>query len=135
MEARLTALNLSHYAAALRAHEIDDDILKLMTVADLREAGLDAAAAQRLHADVAGVAAPNSGGVAAGAPKSGVAAAHVGGVAVLSSSCAVADRRCAIVLEALAPVGLRCKGLEPAGDNWRILQGAATCILRRHARI
>jgi len=58
MEARLTALNLSHYAAALRAHEIDDDILKLMTVADLREAGLDAAAAQRLHADVAGVAAP-----------------------------------------------------------------------------
>ena len=58
MEARLAALNLSHYAAALRGHEIDDDILKLMTVADLREAGLDAAAAQRLHADVAGVAAP-----------------------------------------------------------------------------
>ena len=58
MEARLAALNLSHYAAALRGHEIDDDILKLMTVADLREAGLDAAAAQRLHADVSGVAAP-----------------------------------------------------------------------------
>ena len=58
MEARLASLNLSHYAAALRGHEIDDDILKLMTVADLREAGLDAAAAQRLHADVAGVAAP-----------------------------------------------------------------------------
>ena len=58
MEARLAALNLSHYAAALRGHEIDDDILKLMTVADLREAGLDAAAAQRLHANVAGVAAP-----------------------------------------------------------------------------
>ena len=58
MEARLASLNLSHYAAALRGHEIDDDILKLMTVADLREAGLDAAAAQRLHANVAGVAAP-----------------------------------------------------------------------------
>ena len=58
MEARLASLNLSHYAAALRGHEIDDDILKLMTVADLREAGLDAAAAQRLHADVSGVAAP-----------------------------------------------------------------------------
>ena len=58
METRLASLNLSHYAAALRAHEIDDDILKLMTVADLREAGLDAAAAQRLHADLSGVAAP-----------------------------------------------------------------------------
>ena len=58
MEARLASLNLSHYAAALRGHEIDDDILKLMTVADLREAGVDAAAAPRLHADVAGVAAP-----------------------------------------------------------------------------
>ena len=58
MEARLAALNLGHYTAALRAHEIDDDILKLMTVADLREAGLDAAAAQRLHADVSGVSAP-----------------------------------------------------------------------------
>ncbi|CAH0380000.1 unnamed protein product [Pelagomonas calceolata] len=58
MEARLAALNLSHYAAALRGHEIDDDILKLMTVADLREAGLDPTAAQRLHADVSGVAAP-----------------------------------------------------------------------------
>ena len=58
MEARLASLNLSHYAAALRAHEIDDDILKLMTVADLREAGLDPTAAQRLHADVSGVAAP-----------------------------------------------------------------------------
>ena len=46
MEARLAALNLSHYTATLQAHEIDDDILKLMTVADLREAGLDAAAAQ-----------------------------------------------------------------------------------------
>ena len=40
MEARLAALNLSHYTATLQAHEIDDDILKLMTVADLREAGL-----------------------------------------------------------------------------------------------
>ena len=58
MEARLAALNLGHYTAALRAHEIDDDILKLMTVADLREAGLDATAAQRLHADVSGVSAP-----------------------------------------------------------------------------
>ena len=58
MEARLADLNLGHYTAALRAHEIDDDILKLMTVADLREAGLDATAAQRLHANVAGVAAP-----------------------------------------------------------------------------
>ena len=58
MEARLASLNLSHYAAALRGHEIDDDILKLMTVADLREAGLDPTAAQRLHADVSGVAAP-----------------------------------------------------------------------------
>ena len=58
MEARLAALNLAHYTATLHAHEIDDDILKLMTVADLREAGLDAAAAQRLHADVSGVAAP-----------------------------------------------------------------------------
>ena len=66
MEARLTALNLSHYAAALRGHEIDDDVLKLMTVADLREAGLDAAAAQRLHADVSGVAAPPGGGGEAG---------------------------------------------------------------------
>ena len=44
MEARLRRLNLSHYAATLRGHEIDDDVLKLMTVADLREAGLDAAA-------------------------------------------------------------------------------------------
>ena len=58
MEARLRRLNLSHYAATLRGHEIDDDILKLMTVADLREAGLDATAAQRLHADVSGVSAP-----------------------------------------------------------------------------
>ena len=58
MEARLRRLNLSHYAATLRGHEIDDDILKLMTVADLREAGLDATAAQRLHADVSGIAAP-----------------------------------------------------------------------------
>ena len=58
MEARLRRLNLSHYAATLRGHEIDDDILKLMTVADLREAGLDPTAAQRLHADVSGVSAP-----------------------------------------------------------------------------
>ena len=58
MEARLAALNLGHYTAALRAHEIDDDILKLMTVADLREAGLDPSAAQRLHANLSGVAAP-----------------------------------------------------------------------------
>jgi len=58
MEARLAALNLSHYTATLQAHEIDDDILKLMTVADLREAGLDPTAAQRLHANVSGVAAP-----------------------------------------------------------------------------
>ena len=58
MEAHLRRLNLSHYAATLRGHEIDDDILKLMTVADLREAGLDPTAAQRLHADVSGVAAP-----------------------------------------------------------------------------
>ena len=34
MEARLAALNLSHYTATLQAHEIDDDILKLMTVAE-----------------------------------------------------------------------------------------------------
>jgi len=58
MEARLAALNLSHYTATLQAHEIDDDILKLMTVTDLREAGLDPTAAQRLHADLSGVAAP-----------------------------------------------------------------------------
>ena len=56
MEARLAALNLSHYTATLQAHEIDDEILKLMTVADLREAGLDPTAAQRLHANLSGVA-------------------------------------------------------------------------------
>lgn len=33
MEARLASLNLSHYASALREHEIDDDCLKLMTAA------------------------------------------------------------------------------------------------------
>ena len=70
MEARLASLNLSHYAAALRAHEIDDDILKLMTVADLREAGLDPTAAQRLHANLSGVAAPPGLAPAPTAPES-----------------------------------------------------------------
>ena len=96
MEARLAALNLSHYAAALRGYEIDDDILKLMTVADLREAGLDPTAAQRLHANVSGASASGAAPSAArargdGALKPGGGARPGGAARPDRSAC----RRCA----------------------------------------
>ena len=98
MEARLASLNLSHYAAALQKHEIDDDILKLMTVADLREAGLDAAAAQRLHADLSGLAAPPGlappPGFSAPSPR---ALAALGAAPLADAPDTFACRRCAAV--------------------------------------